>query len=122
MTTEDEASPFSYVLSEDKTRLKLALHEGEYQYSAEQVESILRFFLARRFEMVPAVPEDSQKATLTLEADRYDARQNPEDGTAQIRIRIPGLGWTYVTLSKADCLGLSELLNPPLAAPETPKH
>ena len=108
---------FQYIVSDDKTKLRIVLSEATLEYSADDVAKLALFFANLRAGMFPSVPEHSQFDDATAEADRYEVYHKTEDGTAQIYTRIPGLCWTFVHLSKEQCLRMSETLNPPTFVP-----
>ena len=108
---------FEYVVSDDKTKLKIVLHETTLEYTAEEVAKLALFFANLRAAMSPPVPERSELDKAVVQADKYEAYQNREDGTTQVYLRIPGLCWNYFYFSKEQSVRLSETLNPPLSAP-----
>jgi hypothetical protein len=108
---------FQYVVSDDKTKLKIVLSEATLEYTADDVVKLALFFANLRAGMFPPLQERSQPDEATAEADRYEVYQKTEDGTAQIYLRIPGLCWTFIQLSKEQCLRMSETLNPPTSTP-----
>jgi hypothetical protein len=110
-------SYFSYVLSDDKSKLKIQLHEAERECSADEIAKLALFFANLRAEMSPAVPERSELDKAVVQADKYEAYRSSEDGTAQVYLRIPGLCWNYFYFSKEQSIRLSETLNPPTSAP-----
>lgn len=103
---------FSYVLSDDKSKLKLVLREATVELSADKVVRLALFFANLRAEMSPPVPEHIPHDQAVAEADRYEVFQKPEDGTAQVYLRIPGLCWSFTQFSKDQCVRLSEVLHP----------
>lgn len=117
----EKPSPFSYVLSADKTKLLIELHPAVFEYSADEVAGLLEFFATIRSKMTPTVP-DSPANARAIAADRYEVLQNPQDGTAQIYLKIPGLVWAYVHLERHQCEAMAETLVPPLSPPGAAKH
>lgn len=120
-TPSEGQSPFSYVLSDDKTRLKIVLHEAEFVYTPEDVTRLALFFALQRMQMNPPVSDTSQ-GEATPQADRYEVYQNPLDGSAQIFLRIPGLGWPFVSLDREQCLRMIETLVPRDIPPDVARH
>ena len=108
---------FQYVVSDDKSKLKVVLHEATLEYTSEEVGKLAVFFANLRAEMTPSAPARSSLEKSDVQCDLYEAFQNPEDGTTQIYLRIPGLFWTWIQFSKEQSLRLSETLNPPTTAP-----
>lgn len=119
---KEEPSPFSYSLSDDKTQLKLELNPGDFRYTAEQVARLAMFFANLRAQMTPEAHDTSAHDPVNIECDRYEVYQKPEDGTAQLYMRMPGFGWTWFHLSNQECLRLVEILNPTTPPPDTLKH
>ena len=108
---------FQYVVSDDKTKLKIVLSEATLEYTAEEVAKLALFFANLRAGMSPAVPERSELDKAVVQADKYEAYRSSEEGTAQVYLRIPGLCWNYFYFSKEQSIRLSETLNPPTSAP-----
>lgn len=108
---------FQYVVSDDKTKLKVVLSEATLEYTADEVVKLALFFANLRTEMSPAIPERSSLDKVIAQADFYEAFQNREDGSSQVYLRIPGLFWSYIHFSKEQSIRLSETLNPPASAP-----
>ena len=104
-------SPFSYELSKDKSRLKVISREGEFKYSADQVLQLALFFASMRADMSPPISRKSEDGA-TMSADIYEVFQKPGDGTAEVYLRVPGLGWSFMQLAQAQCVALAEKLNP----------
>ena len=108
---------FEYVVSDDKTKLKIVLSEATLEYTAEEVAKLALFFANLRAGMFPSVPDHSSLDKATVQGDLYEAYRNREDGTAQVYLRIPGLCWAFLHFSKEQSVRLSETLNPPISAP-----
>lgn len=117
----EKPSPFSYVLSDDKSKLTLVPHEGEFVYSADEVMRLLEFLVTMRSQMTPAVP-DSPAGTRLIDSDRFEVIQNRLDGTAQVYSRIAGVMWTCLNLDKDQCAAMAETLVPPSPPPDAQKH
>lgn len=113
-------TPFSCVLSDDKSEMKLVAQAGEFKYSAEQVEELALFFGQLRAQMSPAIPDQSGDA-VALEGDRWEIYQKSQDGSARLYFRLPGLGWAFIHLEEDMCVGLSGVLNPKKLIPRTPQ-
>lgn len=107
---------FHHVLSDDKSKLKIVLHEGELELSAEQVVRLALFFANLRAEMSPSVSETFPGQQASAQSDWCEV-QGHEGGEFEIRLRIPGLCWVYSYLSKDRSLRISETLNPPSGSP-----
>ncbi len=103
---------FHHVLSDDKSKLKLVLHQATIELSAEQVVRLALFFANLRAEMSPPVPNIYPGQQASVKADHYEIRQDPDNGESEIRLRIPGLCWTFSYFSKAQSIQVSEVLNP----------
>jgi len=108
-------TPFSCVLSDDKSEMKLVAQASEFKYSAEQVEDLALFFGQLRAQMSPGLPEQSGDA-VALEGDRWEAYKKMQDGSARIYFRLPGLGWSFIQLEKDRCTELAAVLDPRLQA------
>jgi hypothetical protein len=117
----EKPSPFSYVLSDDKTKLKLVPHEGEFVYSADEVTRLLEYLVTMRSQMIPAI-SDSPAGTRLIDSDRFEVIQNRMDGTAQVYSRISGVMWTCLSLTKEQCAAMAETLVPPNSPPDAQKH
>ena len=107
---------FHHVLSADKSKLKLVLHEAELELSAEQVVRLALFFANLRAEMLPAVSETFPGPQESAQSDYCEIQGHPT-GESEIRLRIPGLCWVYSYLSKDRSLRICETLNPPTSIP-----
>lgn len=108
-------TPFSCVLSDDKSEMKLVAQAGEFKYSAAQVEELALFFGQLRAQMSPGHPEQSGDV-VALEGDRWEAYKKMQDGSARIYFRLPGLGWSFIQLEENRCNELAAVLNPRLQA------
>jgi hypothetical protein len=114
-------APFSCVLSDDKSEMKLVAQAGEFKYSAAEVEELALFFGKLRAQMSPAIPERSGDV-VALEGDRWEIYQKPQDGSARLYFRLPGLGWSFIHLEEDMAVGLSGVLNPKKLIPRTPQN
>ena len=112
-----EDTHFKYAVNDDKSKLTVVLHEATLEYTADEVGKLAVFFANLRAEMTPSAPARSSLEKSDVQCDLYEVFQNPEDGTTQIYLRIPGLFWTWIQFSKEQSLRLSETLNPPTTAP-----
>jgi hypothetical protein len=103
---------FNYVLSDDKTRLKLVTTTGETELSAAEVARLSVWFANLRNDMSPEVADSALNDPVTISCDRYEALTDALDGSAKVAMRIPGFGWAFVHLAREQCQSLAELLHP----------
>lgn len=108
-------APFSCVLSDDKSEMKLVAQAGEFKYSAAEVEELALFFGKLRAQMSPGLPEQSGDV-VALEGDRWEVYKKMQDRSARIYFRLPGLGWSFIHLEEDRCNELASVLNPRLQA------
>jgi hypothetical protein len=104
-------SPFEYEINRDKTRIRLVSHQGEFHYSAQEISNLALFFANVRADMSTPV-SDSFGDVEPIKADLVEAVPDPRTGNAEIRFRIPGLGWSFAELNSVQCIKLAEKLNP----------
>jgi hypothetical protein len=107
-------TPFSCVLSDDKSEMKLVAQAGEFKYSAAEVEELAHFFGELRAQMLPALSDQSDD--VTREGDLWEAYKKPQDGSARIYFRQRGLGWSFIQLEEDRCIELAGVLDPRLQA------
>lgn len=112
---------FSHILSNDKSKLKLVLNSTTVELSAEQVARLALFFANLRAEMSPELPNAFPGPQTSAQSDHYEIQQNPETGESEIRLRIPGLIWSFAYFSKEESVRLSEVLNPKASGLEKSK-
>lgn len=112
---------FSCVLSDDKSEMKLMAQTGEFRFSAAQVEDLALFFGQLRAQMSPGLAEQSGDV-VALEGDRWEIYRKPQDGSARLYFRLPGLGWSFIHLEEDMAVSLSGLLNPKKLIPRTPQN
>lgn len=107
-----EEFKFSYILSDDRTTAKILLNGKEYLLKVREINALTHFLALRRDEMQPEVPiEISQCAPQEIfQADSISVSLHPESKTAQVFLRIPGIGWAHAEFPPEDCLRLSEML------------
>jgi hypothetical protein len=112
MSIPSDNPPFSYALSDDKSELNIVLHESEQRWSAEDVMNVIRFFAIQRAQMTPEFPAEVAKChpLEIFQTDAYTIAQHPETGTAQVFLRMPGIGWALAEFHPEDCEKLSQAL------------
>ena len=113
--------PFSCVLSDDKSQMKMVAQDGESRFSADQVAELALFFANLRGQMAPAMSETPDDI-VNLEGDRWTVYQKPQDGSARIYARLPGLGWSFIHLEEDASVGLAGILNPKNLIPRQPSQ
>ena len=113
---------FSYVLSNDKTELKLSLTETTIELSPEKVVRLAIFFANLRTEMLPEVSKTFPGKDSAAQSDNYEIQQDRETGESEFRLRIPGLCWTYAYFSKEQCAQIAETLRPTDAPSDAIRH
>ena len=103
--------PFSCVLSDDKSQLKLIAQAGALHCSADQVRDLALYFADLSAQMTPFLPEEPDDV-VQLEGDRWQAFKKLQDGSARVYSRIPGLGWSFIHLTHDACVKLAGAVNP----------
>jgi hypothetical protein len=109
MALANDNFPFSYALSDDKSELKMVFHDSEQRWSAEDVTDVIRFLAIYRAQMTPEFPIEVSKChpLEIFQTDSYTIQQHPETGTAQVFLRMSGIGWALAEFHPDDCEKLS---------------
>lgn len=112
MDDKNDEAPFSYALSNDQRTLTMQFHDSQHEWSAKDVMDLIRFFAIYRKKMVPEIPLDVQKCDPLeiFQTDAYAIKEHPESGTAQVFLRMPGIGWALAEFLPDDCEALSKIL------------
>ncbi len=100
-------------LNADGTKAALTINA---ELTADQVEQLIRALAMLRAQMTPAVPDKPSDApegnvpTLTQDSPSLLMSNLASDGTATLRLRNVGLGWTSWRLYPDQLAGLREVL------------
>jgi hypothetical protein len=113
---------FSFVLSNDKSKVKLSMPEVTIDLSPEKVVRLAIFFANLRAEMSPEVSKTFPGNDSSAQSDNYEIQQDRETGESEFRLRIPGLCWTYAYFSNEQCAQIAETLRPTDAPDDAIRH
>jgi len=107
-----EGLKFTYGLTEDKTKLGIILEKLEHLLTADDIRTLMVFLSMQREKMKPDFPLDiaSTHPAEIFKADAYSIANHPDLGTAQVFLRIPGLGWATAEFPPDICAELSQAL------------
>lgn len=106
------ADDLGWRISDDKKLMAIKFDRLEYELSADAIRDLIIFLSFRRAEMLPAPPQSVQAchpADIWV-ADSFEIKDHPETQTAQISLRLPGIGWSQMEFHPDDCETLSALL------------
>ena len=107
---EAHASPFSYLVSDDQTRLRIELKPGAFEYTADEVLLLVHFFAHMRMKMQPPVSDWPPKPVEIFQVDAYQIAPHPESGTVQLFLRMRGLGWSHIEFPAEDAAAVAQAL------------
>jgi hypothetical protein len=121
-----EELKFTYGISEDKTKLGIVFQKPEHVLTADDIRTLMVFLAMQREKMKPDFPIDvaSSHPAEIFKADSYSIANHPDSGTAQVFLRIPGLGWATAEFPPDICAELSRALarSVPAPAPGSAAH
>jgi hypothetical protein len=98
-------------LDEKKSRARFSL-PGRYEWSAQNIDDLIRVLAEIRQEMSPAVPEHppGTAGAEPLHAPRYATELHQFSGGTLFEFRHPALGWLEFLLPSAERTRISRIL------------
>lgn len=99
-------------LSDDKTVFSIKFDKLEYALTADTIRDLIIYLSMRRAEMMPKLSPSVQGShPLDIwQAEAYEIKDHPETQTAQVFLRLAGLGWSLAEFHPDDCNKLSQAL------------